>query len=93
MASAPIKPQSLPNLNGSSQYQQLGEQYAQQTEGVLFKSEAFRLRNEAKISELVRIATASSEACETNALLARKALKYRRVFERHPAVVTAVVPC
>ncbi|KAG1691355.1 hypothetical protein DVH05_027017 [Phytophthora capsici] len=61
------------------------EKYLPRADGVSFQfqSEAFRLRIQAKISELML--SASTETCNgTNALLAKKTLKYRRVLERRP---------
>ncbi|KAG2763984.1 hypothetical protein PC129_g14599 [Phytophthora cactorum] len=88
---------SLSTLNIAVQRQHSSERYLHQADGVSFQSEAFRLRTQTKISELVRTATASTEGCSsTNALLAKKALKYRRVLERHQfasAATTAAVPC
>ncbi|KAF4041200.1 hypothetical protein GN244_ATG06547 [Phytophthora infestans] len=69
------------------------ERYFQQPDGVSFQSETFRLRTQAKISELVRTANAATKTCSsTNALLAKKALKFRRVLERRP-FGNAAVPC
>ncbi|KAL3656540.1 hypothetical protein V7S43_018620 [Phytophthora oleae] len=72
------------------------EKYLPRADGASFQfqSEAFRLSTQAKISELILTAAASTETCSgTNALLAKKALKFRRVLERSPfasAIVTAV---
>ncbi|ETI33484.1 hypothetical protein F441_19692 [Phytophthora nicotianae CJ01A1] len=84
---------SLPTLNISVQRERSSERYSQRANGVSFQSEAFRLRTQAKISELVRTATASTDICSnTNALLAKKALKYRRVLERRQ-LANAAVTC
>ncbi|KAG2763985.1 hypothetical protein JG687_00012821 [Phytophthora cactorum] len=85
---------SLSTLNIAVQRQHSSERYLHQADGVSFQSEAFRLRTQTKISELVRTATASTEGCSsTNALLAKKALKYRRVLERHQFASAAAVLC
>jgi hypothetical protein len=80
------KPLSLPTLRvapATERRQQLSsERFARRPSGVSFENEAFRLRTQANISELVRTAATSEECSSTNALLAKKALKYRRVLER-----------
>ncbi|KAG7384268.1 hypothetical protein PHYPSEUDO_002797 [Phytophthora pseudosyringae] len=55
-----------------------GERFVLTPSGIAFESEVFRLRNEARITLLLETAT-SPVGSSTNALLARKALKYRRV--------------
>ncbi|EGZ27433.1 hypothetical protein PHYSODRAFT_308701 [Phytophthora sojae] len=96
---ASTKPVSLPMLNVALRRQLTAtisgpERYSRRADGVSFQSEAFRLRTQAKISELVRTATAAStDDCSTNALLAKKALKYRRVLERRPLATATAVQC
>ncbi|KAK1929915.1 hypothetical protein P3T76_014590 [Phytophthora citrophthora] len=55
-----------------------GERFAVTSSGVAFESEAFRLQNEARIACLLETAV-SPESSNINAILAKKALKYRRV--------------
>ncbi|CEG36093.1 uncharacterized protein PHALS_15008 [Plasmopara halstedii] len=63
---------------------------SQQEKGVSFKSEAFRLRTQAKILELVQTANNSSDICLNNSLIAKKVLKYRCALKRHPFESTSV---
>ncbi|POM65263.1 Hypothetical protein PHPALM_19047 [Phytophthora palmivora] len=91
--SASTKPISLPDITIASCRQHSTEWFVLSSHGVSFQSEAFHLRTQLKISELVRTAAASSDECSTNALLARKALKYRRVLGRCPLVNVASVQC
>ncbi|KAG1693795.1 hypothetical protein DVH05_022899 [Phytophthora capsici] len=89
-----VKPLSLPTVVEESakvpdtvqMSRPSSEKYVPRADGVLFQfqSEAFRLRIQVKISELM-LTAASTETCNsTNALLAKKTLKYRRVLERRP---------
>ncbi|POM64534.1 Hypothetical protein PHPALM_19919 [Phytophthora palmivora] len=89
--SASTKPIPLPDITIASGRKHSTEQFVRSSHGVSFQSEAFRLRTQLKISELARTAAASSDECNTNALLARKALKYRRVLG--PLVNVASVQC
>ncbi|RLN97431.1 hypothetical protein BBJ28_00024507 [Nothophytophthora sp. Chile5] len=80
--SAPVRRQVSPTA---------GERFVRLPCGVAFQNEAFRLRTQAKISELeVAAAEASTAASSTNALLAKKALRYRRVTERRVAMEQTV---
>ncbi|KAL4095156.1 hypothetical protein PRIC1_008534 [Phytophthora ramorum] len=54
------------------------ERFVLTSAGVSFESEVFRLQNEAKIAHLLATAT-SPVSSSANALLARKALKYRKL--------------
>ncbi|KAG7384267.1 hypothetical protein PHYPSEUDO_002796 [Phytophthora pseudosyringae] len=84
----------LPTPHTAAQRQLSSERYLPCADGVSFQSEAFQLRMQANISELVRTATAASTGVcsSTNALLATKALKYRRVLERRSFAGAAAVP-
>ncbi|KAE9022478.1 hypothetical protein PF010_g6080 [Phytophthora fragariae] len=93
---APTKATTLPMLSIAARRQLSTtvtgpQRYSRRADGVSFQSEAFRLRTQTKISELVR--TASIEVCSTNALLAKKALKYRRVLERTQLATVTTVQC
>ncbi|KAH7479914.1 hypothetical protein PRIC1_008536 [Phytophthora ramorum] len=92
--SVSAKPLPLPVLRiaGRRSLPLSSERFLPHPSGVSFENEVFRLRTQAKISELVRTAT-TSEVCSTNALLAKKALKYRRVLERQPFARSAAVQC
>ncbi|KAL3656539.1 hypothetical protein V7S43_018619 [Phytophthora oleae] len=52
------------------------ERFVFTSSGITFESEAFRLQNEARIARLLETAT-SPVSSSTNAILAKKALKYR----------------
>uniref|UniRef100_M4BYK3 Uncharacterized protein n=1 Tax=Hyaloperonospora arabidopsidis (strain Emoy2) TaxID=559515 RepID=M4BYK3_HYAAE len=69
------------------------ERYQLRPSGVSFQSEAFRLRTQAKVLELVRTAGTSPDVFSTNALLARRALKYRRVLERQSVYSATAMSC
>ncbi|KAG6579743.1 uncharacterized protein IUM83_19899 [Phytophthora cinnamomi] len=96
---ASTKPLRLPVLNVAARRQlsatAASERYSRRADGVSFQNEVFRLRTQAKISELVHLAAtaASTDVCSTNALLAKKALKYRRVLERRPFTTATAVQC
>uniref|UniRef100_A0AAV1VNC8 Uncharacterized protein n=1 Tax=Peronospora matthiolae TaxID=2874970 RepID=A0AAV1VNC8_9STRA len=70
-----------------------GERYQSRPSGVFFHSQAFRLRTQANVLELVRTAGTSIDVCSTNALLARRALKYRRVLERQSVYSATAISC
>ncbi|KAK1929916.1 hypothetical protein P3T76_014591 [Phytophthora citrophthora] len=73
----PVKTAKSLKTSPAVRCQPSSEKYLPRADGasLQFQNEAFRLRTQAKISELVLAATCSG----TNALLAKKALKYRRV--------------
>ncbi|KAG7398893.1 hypothetical protein PHYBOEH_010111 [Phytophthora boehmeriae] len=71
----------LPAAGQPIQLPTLSTQLELQLSGACFRSEPFRLRTQNKLTELERTAT-SLESCDTNALLAKKTLKYRLALEQ-----------
>ncbi|KAL3662328.1 hypothetical protein V7S43_012655 [Phytophthora oleae] len=65
------------------------ELYVRTSDGVVFQDENFQRETVAKAERLVETAL-SPESSERNALIAKKALKYREMRSRRPNVLTSM---
>ncbi|RLN59966.1 hypothetical protein BBJ28_00003585 [Nothophytophthora sp. Chile5] len=68
----------------------MSELFVRTSDGVVFQDEAFRRETQAKAERLVETAS-SPESSERNALIAKKALRYRQMRSHRPDMEVADV--